>query len=111
MQFLKPGDSGSTLVEERRRLIGLLFAGGADPVNGGICIANPIVSVLRELDVSLCTQWVSEGGVLTSNVAVTRNDDGRLYFASREARPTRARTGSISQTWLAQSPVVGSSSA
>lgn len=48
--FIKPGDSGSLLVEDvehNPRPIGLLFAGGSS-----VAIANPIQKVLQRLDVT-----------------------------------------------------------
>jgi hypothetical protein len=45
------GDSGSVVVDDQGRVIGLYFAGSEDGVSG---VANPIDSVLAGLDISLC---------------------------------------------------------
>lgn len=53
--FSDSGDSGSLIVDSRRRAIGLLFAGGDEGgSNGkGLTYANPIETVLDELDMDL----------------------------------------------------------
>jgi len=47
--FAEGGDSGSVIVDDHDRVIGLLFAGYL----GGRTYANPILNVLNELDVNL----------------------------------------------------------
>ena len=49
-KFGDHGDSGSVAVDNKRRIVGLYFAGSDD----GYGIANPISSVLSELNISLC---------------------------------------------------------
>jgi hypothetical protein len=49
------GDSGSVVVDNNRRVVGLYFAGNNAGTHG---IANPIASVLAELDVHMCTSKV-----------------------------------------------------
>mgnify|MGYP001031007231 FL=1 len=53
--FSRPGDSGSLIVDEEGRPVGLLFAGSASggPGNVGITGANPISSVTSQLGVTL----------------------------------------------------------
>lgn len=46
------GDSGSVVVNDARRVVGLFFAGTPDGTYG---VANHIDDVLREMDVELCT--------------------------------------------------------
>ena len=46
--FSRPGDSGSLIVTDRRRPVGLLFAGSASHT-----VANPITAVLAALDVRI----------------------------------------------------------
>jgi hypothetical protein len=48
--FGEKGDSGSVVVDDSRRIVGLYFAGG-----GGFGVANPIAAVLTELNISVCT--------------------------------------------------------
>jgi hypothetical protein len=43
------GDSGSVVVDDSRRVVGLYFAGG-----GGYGVANPISDVLSALNISIC---------------------------------------------------------
>jgi hypothetical protein len=45
------GDSGSVVVENSRKVVGLYFAGSEDGTYG---VANPIQSVLTALNVSMC---------------------------------------------------------
>jgi len=52
-QFGNSGDSGSVVVDENGKVIGLYFAGTED---GGFGVANPIDKVLDELNVELCTK-------------------------------------------------------
>jgi hypothetical protein len=47
-----PGDSGSVLVDDQNRIVGLHFAGDEDGEYG---IANPIGLVLTALDIAVCT--------------------------------------------------------
>jgi hypothetical protein len=49
-RFSAPGDSGSVVVDDQDRVVGLLFAGATD---GSYTYANPIVAVLDGLDVSM----------------------------------------------------------
>lgn len=55
-RFSDSGDSGSMIVDSRRRAIGLLFAGGdtGGSNNKGLSYANPIATVLDALNVDLC---------------------------------------------------------
>jgi len=46
------GDSGSVVVNDEEKVVGLFFAGSSDGTSG---VANPIDSVLSALDVKLCT--------------------------------------------------------
>jgi hypothetical protein len=50
-EFGKKGDSGSVIVDDSRRVLGLYFAGSLDGTHG---VANPIAAVLSELNISLC---------------------------------------------------------
>jgi hypothetical protein len=50
-KFGDHGDSGSAVVNDARQIVGLYFAGSED----GSGVANPIASVLAELNVSVCT--------------------------------------------------------
>ena len=54
-RFSDSGDSGSIIVDSKRRAIGLLFAGGdVGGSNGkGLTYANPVAAVLDALDVDL----------------------------------------------------------
>jgi hypothetical protein len=45
------GDSGSVVVDEDRKIVGLYFAGNSSGTRG---VANPIANVLSELDVEVC---------------------------------------------------------
>ena len=76
LRFSREGDSGAAIVGDDRRVVGLLFS-GVDK-DGGLSLANHILTVFRKLDIRICTQWASEGGGLTSNIAVGSNADGRL---------------------------------
>ncbi len=49
-RFSDRGDSGSVIMTQERKVVGLLFAGSTD---GRFTFANPIQSVLDELDVDL----------------------------------------------------------
>ena len=49
--FSKKGDSGSVIMADDRKVVGLLFAGSSD----GYTIANQIANVLSELNVTMCT--------------------------------------------------------
>lgn len=51
-RFAEQGDSGSLVIDEENRAVGLLFAtaSGVD-----IAYANPISKVLNYFDVQLCT--------------------------------------------------------
>ncbi|WP_159587881.1 hypothetical protein [Chelativorans xinjiangense] len=53
--FSRPGDSGSLIVDEGGRPVGLLFSGSASGGAGGVGItgANPISSVVQHLGVTL----------------------------------------------------------
>jgi hypothetical protein len=53
--FSQPGDSGSLVVDEESRAIGLIFGGGGNGgKNGkGLSYANPIRTALNELKVDL----------------------------------------------------------
>lgn len=55
-RFSDSGDSGSMIVDSRRRAIGLLFAGGdtGGSNNKGLTYANPTAAVLVALNVDLC---------------------------------------------------------
>ncbi len=66
--FLLPGDSGAVLVDNSRRVLGLLFAGneeerddsGAVVVAEGVfAFANPVAAVLDAMEVELC---IGSGG-------------------------------------------------
>ena len=50
-QFGAEGDSGSVVVDDTRRVIGLYFAGSD---TGDFGVANPIAAVLTALNVSMC---------------------------------------------------------
>ncbi len=50
-RFSDRGDSGSVVVDDDERVVGLLFAGATD---GSVTFANPIAAVLNELGVNLC---------------------------------------------------------
>ncbi len=52
-QFGNSGDSGSVVVDENGKVIGLYFAGTED---GSFGVANPIDKVLEELNVELCVK-------------------------------------------------------
>lgn len=52
-RFSDRGDSGSVIVDDDERVVGLLFAGAVD---GSTTFANPIAAVLNELGVDLCVQ-------------------------------------------------------
>jgi antitoxin component of MazEF toxin-antitoxin module len=49
--FSEKGDSGSVIMADDRKVVGLLFAGSSD----GYTIANQISNVLSELNVTMCT--------------------------------------------------------
>ena len=53
------GDSGSVVVDDDRKVVGLYFAGNSAGTRG---VANPIAKVLSELDVKLCSNktWHKE---------------------------------------------------
>ena len=53
--FSRPGDSGALIVDEAGAPLGLLFSGSASGGAGnvGITGANPILSVTRELGITL----------------------------------------------------------
>ena len=51
-KFSQKGDSGSVVVDEDDKIIGLLFAGNDD----GYTYINPINYVLNELNISICTK-------------------------------------------------------
>jgi hypothetical protein len=53
--FGKKGDSGSVVVNDDERVVGLYFAGNS---TGTVGVANPIAAVLTALDVSMCTGGV-----------------------------------------------------
>jgi hypothetical protein len=48
--FGKKGDSGSVVVDDNRKVVGLYFAGDDD----GYGVANPIAAVLAALNISMC---------------------------------------------------------
>ncbi len=48
--FGQKGDSGSVVVDENRKVVGLYFAGASD----GTGVANPISAVLSALDITMC---------------------------------------------------------
>lgn len=50
-KYSESGDSGSVVVDDARKVVGLHFAGTTDGLHG---VANPIQSVLDALDVSIC---------------------------------------------------------
>ncbi len=52
-QIGNSGDSGSVVVEENNRVVGLYFAGSED---GSYGVANPIDHVLDELNIDLCVE-------------------------------------------------------
>lgn len=52
-RFSDRGDSGSVVVDDDERVVGLLFAGATD---GSVTFANPIAAALNELGVDLCVQ-------------------------------------------------------
>lgn len=47
------GDSGSVVVDENRKIVGLYFAGNSSGTRG---VANPIAKVLSELDIEVCVK-------------------------------------------------------
>lgn len=55
--FGQGGDSGSVVVDDSRRVVGLYFAGDATGTYG---VANPIAPVLTALDVSMCIGGVKK---------------------------------------------------
>lgn len=65
--FGQKGDSGSVVVDDNRRVVGLYFAGTSD---GSFGVANPIDAVLTALNVSMCTwspptlKFLDDGGTL-----------------------------------------------
>ena len=50
--FSKPGDSGSVVVDDENRVVGLLWGGGHISTHG---IASPIGKVLEELEITMMT--------------------------------------------------------
>jgi hypothetical protein len=56
-EFGKKGDSGSVVVDNSRRVVGLYFAG--TPA-GDFGVANPIAAVLSALNVSMCTGGIKK---------------------------------------------------
>src|SRR4030095_1212363 len=54
-KFGDHGDSGSVVVSDSNKVVGLHFAGSTDGTSG---VANPIQDVLTALNVSLCTQGI-----------------------------------------------------
>jgi hypothetical protein len=55
--FVRPGDSGSIVIDTIRGIVGLLFAGsGGNPFfpDGAYAYANPISAVLYALDIDIC---------------------------------------------------------
>jgi hypothetical protein len=50
-KFGDHGDSGSVVVDDTRKVVGLYFAGSDD----GYGVANPIAGVLSALNISMCT--------------------------------------------------------
>ena len=71
-EFSAGGDSGSAVVDDRGRVVGLLFAGEED---GSFGLANPIDAVLDELGVKLTTP---------------KSAARRAARAARDARAARA---------------------
>lgn len=54
-KYSESGDSGSAVVDDARKVVGLHFAGTTDGLYG---VANPIQSVLKALDVRICVGGV-----------------------------------------------------
>lgn len=67
-RFSDRGDSGSVVVDDDERVVGLLFAGATD---GSVTFANPIAAVLDELVVDL---WVEPTIPLITRVSSTCPD-------------------------------------
>jgi hypothetical protein len=55
--FGKKGDSGSVVVNDDERVVGLYFAGNS---TGTVGVANPIAAVLTALDVSICSGGIKK---------------------------------------------------
>lgn len=56
-KFGDGGDSGSVVVDNARKVVGLYFAGSEDGTYG---VANPIQAVLDALDVSICAPMIKK---------------------------------------------------
>ena len=56
--YSRSGDSGSVVVNDECKVIGLHFAGGDE---GRYGVANPIQAVLDTLDVRMCTGQTGKG--------------------------------------------------
>jgi hypothetical protein len=101
VQFSDVGDSGSVVIDEFNRIVGLVFAGGKDAASvptGFVTLANQISDVLTALNIRIpysSDVKVTAGGALADVPRVVEARIPEPYRALRERMEQRERTALI----------------